>query len=1063
MIRPLIIFLPLALSGASPAEAAPAASAGGYLGAVKPVLQERCYACHGALKQEAGLRLDTAERIRSGGDDGPVVAPGEPDLSKLLARVTNPDPDHRMPPEGKALDPATIEAVRAWIAAGAPAPADEKADDDPRDHWALQRIVRPEPPASEHANPIDAFLAAKLDALQLRPAPPAARPLVLRRLYLDLLGLPPTPAQLADSRPVSTIADELLESAHHVERWGRHWMDVWRYSDWYGLDQQLRHSQKHLWHWRDWIVNSLNADKGYDRMVLEMLAGDELAPDDTEAITATGFLARNYYLFNRTTWLDSTIEHTSKAFLGLTLDCAKCHDHKYDPLTHLDYYRFRAVFEPHQIRLDPVPGQTDLDADGLPRAFDADTDPTTYLHRRGDPDDPDTSTKIAPGVPALLASFAPDPEPVRLPYLAHSPGAREYVRRDHLAAAARALGEAEAALAEAALAEAVEREEAASRAAGSPAPDFDLHEEFDAPDDTRWEIGGSDWEFRDGALHKTVPDREGHVALLRAAPPRDFELVARFTTTGGTTYRSVAFRFDSSEDGLTYHQVYASAHEPDPKVQIAHTSDGDTTYPASGRVVRPVALNHPYTLRIAVRDQLINVWLDDEFLLAYRLPNPRITGAIALSAFDATAAFHHLSVRALPAEAALTEPDTPDAGPPPADLARASVSWRRAQLDALQAVDAAEAARLAGAPDFPDRARAAARAQAEERLASATHDLAAAEPDKREAAEERIEMAEQALVDCLQEAPADYAPIHASRQALETPEHTFDDYPASYPDHSSGRRLALAKWIVHPDNPLAARVAANHVWLRHFGSSLTESVFDFGRRTPRPEHAELLDWLAAELIDSGWSLKHLHRLMVTSEAYGRSSSNGDADPPTLAADPTNALYWRANPRRMESQVVRDSILHLAGTLDLTVGGPSLAPDADSRRRSLYFQHSRDQQDKFLSMFDDADHLQCYRRTESIVPQQALALANSKLSLDSAARIAERIAERVPGQDDAFLTAAFEEILCRAPDSAELQACREFLTSLSDLVADLDEAARPSRLRAQLVHALLNHNGFVTIR
>lgn len=161
-------------------------------------------------------------------------------------------------------------------------------------------------------------------------------------------------------------------------------MDVWRYTDWYGLGKQLRYSQKHIWHWRDWIVESLNADKGYDRMILEMLAADELAPTDRDSLRATGFLARNYFLFNRTTWLDNTIEHTSKAFLGLTMNCTKCHDHKYDPLTQVDYYRMRAFFEPYQVRLDAAPGETDLEKDGLARVYDAHPQAPTYLFIHGD-------------------------------------------------------------------------------------------------------------------------------------------------------------------------------------------------------------------------------------------------------------------------------------------------------------------------------------------------------------------------------------------------------------------------------------------------------------------------------------------------------------------------------------------------------------------------------------------------------------------------------------------------------------------------------------------------------
>ncbi len=389
-----------------------------YLTDIKPLLTEKCYFCHGRLKQAADLRLDT----RSLMIDSDVIVPGKPLESELLHRVTAAG-DERMPPEaeGSALKDDEIQLLRSWIAEGAVAP-DEEIPVAPQAHWAFQKIERPQVADSDKANPIDALLSAKQAAHSITPQPPAERSLLIRRLYLDLIGLPPTRQQLSDSRPWEQIVDELLASPHHGERWGRHWMDVWRYSDWYGLGAQLRNSQKHLWHWRDWIIDSLNADKPYDRMIQEMLAGDELAPTDHDAIRATGFLARNYYLFNRTTWLDSTIEHTGKAFLGLTLNCAKCHDHKYDPVTQLDYYRMRAIFEPHQVRLDPVPGESDFEKDGLPRVFDDHTDLATYLHLRGDPKNPDKETKITAGVPGFLASFQPEIKQVDLPYEAYVPG-----------------------------------------------------------------------------------------------------------------------------------------------------------------------------------------------------------------------------------------------------------------------------------------------------------------------------------------------------------------------------------------------------------------------------------------------------------------------------------------------------------------------------------------------------------------------------------------------------------------------------------------------------------------
>jgi hypothetical protein len=239
--------------------------------------------------------------------------------------------------------------------------------------------------------------------------------------------------------------------------------------------------------------------------------------------------------------------------------------------------------------------------------------------------------------------------------------------------------------------------------------------------------------------------------------------------------------------------------------------------------------------------------------------------------------------------------------------------------------------------------------------------------------------------------------------------------------------------------------------MRHFGEPLVESVFDFGRRAKKPLQAELLDFLAASFMASDWHFKDLHRLILTSEAYRLSSSNRDADAATLSLDRENRTYWRMNSRRMESQVIRDSLLHLAGTLDLQRGGPPLDPKQGGSRRSLYFRQSRDTKSAFLETFDNANILQCYRRSESIVPQQALAMANSKIALDQAAVIAARLS----GPD--LIGEAFEILLARPPSADEREACSDYLAELEEIQGDA------ARVRARLVHVLINHNDFVTIR
>ena len=306
------------------------------------------------MHQKAGLRLDTAHRLQSGGESGQALVPGHSDESLVIDAITGSE-GWRMPPEGEPLSESEIAKFRAWIDQGAEAPP-ERALPDPREHWAYRPPVRPSVPQTKDSawvrNPIDAFLAVEHEARGLRAQSAPLR----RNLASPRLPRPDRPASHArggarvrdDPSPdaYERVVDRLLASPQYGERWGRHWMDVWRYSDWDGYGAEVRDSQPHIWRWRDWIVESLNNDKGYDQMVVEMLAADELAPDDPEALRATGYLVRNWYKFNRNIWLENTVEHTAKAFLGLTLDCAKCHDHKYDPIAQEDYYRFRAFFEP---------------------------------------------------------------------------------------------------------------------------------------------------------------------------------------------------------------------------------------------------------------------------------------------------------------------------------------------------------------------------------------------------------------------------------------------------------------------------------------------------------------------------------------------------------------------------------------------------------------------------------------------------------------------------------------------------------------------------------------------
>ena len=862
---------------------------------VKPLLAKRCLVCHSPLRQKSGFRMDTAALLIQGGDMGPAVVPGKSAESRLIQAVTGTEGISHMPPEGNGerLTAEEIDLLRRWIDEGAVAPEEVPAT-NPREHWSFQPVRRPAVPEVAAAgwvrNPIDAFIAAEYQRQGLTAVSEAQRHVLLRRVYLDLTGLPPTREELraflADESPTAYEAavDRLLASERYGERWGRHWMDIWRYSDWAGWGQQVRDSQPHIWHWRDWIIESLNADRPYDEMVVDMLAADELAPEDRDRLRATGFLVRNFKLLSREQWLQDTVEHTAKAFLGLTMNCARCHDHMTDPLEQEEYYQLRAIFEPHHVRLDRLPGVADTSVDALPRVFDKDPAAPTYFYLRGDERTPDKDRPITSNVPALLRGGEFAFAEVSLPRAAYDPLRQEFVVRDDLAASERNV---------------VKSQEKLAKLQG------------ESPVDTE--------AVRSAELQLTVATAK-HAALAATVAVEQLE------ATGDTTSEAWAVAAKSALKGQ-----------------------------------RDVAV----------------------------------------------------------AEAKLAE--------------------QGAQNEKTAA--GTDAAKLAAA---------------DKKLAEATAKL------------------QQALATAAEEPSTAYA-----KREL-----------ATYSTTSTGRRSALARWIVDPRNPLAARVAVNHLWSRHFHAALVPSVFNFGVSGEPPVNQPLLDWLAAEFVDPQWeaqsarpwSMKHLHRLIVTSAVYRLASTAPSSDLPRLTAiDPDNRYLWRAPTRRMEAEVVRDSALYVAGQLDLKPGGPDIdhAQGLTSKRRSLYFRHAAEKQMLFLKLFDCASVGECYERRQSVVPQQALALANSELTLVQSRLLARALNDEFSSDPQAFVQAAMEQVLARPATDEELKLCVEFLAQqeefftqnqsrLTAVAASAADGSQPTadprvRSREQLVHALLNHNDFVTIR
>ena len=1065
-----------------------------YLREVKPILAGSCYTCHGAIKQKGALRLDTVAAMKEGGDHGPVLEPGKADASALMRHILGVKGFKRMPPpaDGEALKPAQVAIIKRWIEQGAVGPKDEKPEADPREHWAFRTPIRPGVPAVKNAawvkNPVDAFIAAEHEKHGLTPQTPAEHGVLLRRVYLDLIGLPPTREEqaaflkdCADSSPQAAyekVVDRLLASPQYGERWGRHWMDIWRYSDWWGLGAELRNSQRHIWHWRDWIVESLNKDKAYDQMLREMIAADELYPTDADALRGTGFLARHYFLFNRTTWLDETIEHTSKAFMGLTLNCCKCHDHKYDAFSQLDYYRIRALFEPYQIRTDLVPGEPDVVKNGIPRVYDAHLDAPTYLHVRGNEAMADKNRKITPGLPGLLAPNGLTIQPIRLPAEAHQPGLRAFVLADHMRAAEKQLADGQKELAEATT-RLAPAEKSQNTKLTPATPKELLRDNFSALNKDRWTIFAGDWKIVDGKLAQTKTGNVRGVLRLNGSQPDDFEVRVKFATLGGETYRSVGIAFDVA--GADEAMIYLTPHPP-ARVQISYKRGGKSEYPKGGALQHKVVLNHTYELTLRVRGTLLNVHINGEAPLVYRLPVERRPGKLELITFDASARFEEFVLSTLPADVAMVEGAAkPGAVMTEAQvkaavrIAQAKIEHAEAAILSLKARAAADraVAEQPGNEKNRDVIVAAARSEKQVAVALAKWNLARAEAGqaglKLTPAQAKANL--DVALKNLQKPGETHTPIVGAVKTRENNLESEASRMKPFPTQSSGRRAAFAKWLTDRNNPLMARVAVNHIWARHFGQPLVATVFDFGRKGAAPTHPALLDWLAVELLEptakgagnpaGAGAMKHIHRLIVTSNTYRMASSTLGAPEENLKVDAENRKYWRMNSLRMESQVVRDSLLHLAGELDLTLGGPSVEMNQQeaSRRRSLYFFHSAIERNKFLTTFDEADPLDCYRRQDSIIPQQALALSNSKLALTMSEKIASRLEKTVAAKD--FSRTAFEWILGYAPTANEVAACDQALARWTELNKMRPDAQH--RARTQLVQALLNHNDFVTVR
>jgi mono/diheme cytochrome c family protein len=1022
---------------------------------VLPILQSRCAGCHGEAKQRGGLRLDRGEHLGAGGDSGKVVVPGSSPKSLLWQRVSSTDLKQRMPPTGEPLTPAQLALVQRWIDDGAKGmPLVNVADDAKKKHWAFQPLQRHALPKVGDTkwgrNAIDAFILAKLDLAKLAPTREAERGVLLRRLKYDLLGLPPTPEEVAafvaDRSPdaYEKLVDRYLASPHFGERWARHWLDVVRFAESDGFETNLH--RPNAWPYRDYVIRAFNDDLPYDRFIAEQLAGDTLGADE-----ATGFLVGGPWdrvkspdialtLQQRADELHDMISTTSTAFLGLTVGCARCHNHKFDPIPQVDYFGMHAMFAGVQHGERPLRvasnEQRAKQAESIRRQLAeieaqlASQEPLASPRRVVMVDDSEAG-KVSQLVPRI--GLEPHRAGVmkgqlndagdfdRLPNLGRNYSYwKEVAGKDVFAWNPQTAGRFRVWL---------------SWGSGwnTHAPDaryvLDLDGDLATKDDQveiarvdqrKFADGSSEvpgmplWSgFHDAGVHTLKPTSRvvlrggatdayvtADLLLLQEVGPDEpakcavplpglrlpvhrFANVERFAPVDAKFVRLSIQATNGAEPCIDELEIFTAASNPqnvalaklgaklsssgeypgNPIHQLAHLNDGrygnswswisNTT--GRGWVVVELPTAARIDRVVWSRDRAADGMYADRLATKYRIEVATKAGEWQLVASSDDRLPLGTKVAALPL---LT--NNAEEREKFKKLAQAKQRLGE-QLAALTTSPMVYAGRFT-APE-------------------PTHRLHRGDPlQKREAI-----------------APATLTDIGTRLQLpKDTPE--------------AQRRVALAKWIA--EQPLTPRVMANRLWHYHFGTGIVATPSDFGINGAPPSHPELLDWLASELVAKGWSLKHLHRLIVTSSTYRQASTASERG---MGVDAGTRLLWRMPPRRLEAEPLRDAILAVSGKLDLRMGGPGFdlfEPNGNyvkvytprkefgpaEWRRLVYQSKPRMQLDDVFGAFDCPDAGQIApKRNVSTTPLQALSLLNSPFLMQQAKFFAERL-EKEAGAD-----------------------------------------------------------------
>jgi len=1005
-----VLAAPAAVLPSLPPQGAPevAAQEAAFRREVLPGLRAVCWECHGAERQKGGLRLDSREALLAGGDSGPVLVPGRPEASELLRRVQLPREDEEaMPARGTPLSPREVESLRAWVAAGAPWP--EAGSEPP--HWAYVPPERPPLPTPRDADwgrtPVDAFVRTRLEAEGLVPAPEAGRAELLRRLTLDLIGLPPTPEEVAafeaDARPEAyeRQVERLLASPQFGVRWARPWLDAARYADSHGYQAD---NLRDLWAYRDWVVDALNADMPFDRFTVEQLAGDLLPGATAAQRIATGFNRAapcNVELGSdpeetRVNQVLDRVNTLGTVWLGTTMACAQCHDHKYDPFTTRDYYGLYAFFN-----------QTAIEAE------------------RAKPDVPGSIRFLGPEMEL------PDPEVERdrerLQARIVELDRRLEERRAELAPQDPAWEQGLRARAASAPREhvlAVDRFECASGSPHELLPDGSILLGGEAPDkDTYTLVATARHERIRGFRLETLtdPSLPGD-GPGRGDARRPAFLLHEFEVAVGTGA--------ADAPGEPVRFARASADHSQNRYDVAGAIDGD---PGTAWGIGP-RFHEPHWALFECAEPLeVQPGTRLVFRLTQAFGLGRTIGRLRLSVVTGDGQGSPVPEDVV----ALLDVPAEERG---ADAAGRLLEYR-ASVDESYAEILRRRRRLAGElGQMHSPTTLVMRAVDEPRPTFAFQRGDFRTPG------EPVPPGVPAILPPLRRSGA-AGVIEASARDASGEERAPD-------------RLDLARWLVRDDNPLVARVVVNRWWAELFGHGLVTTPGDFGVRGDPPTHPELLDWLARELVDGGWSMKRVLRTIVSSATY-RQAARIPAE--LLERDPKNLLYARGPRTRMDAEMIRDNALAVAGLLDPRLGGPPVRPPqpnglwskvggkvyeydvsqgTDKFRRGLYVVLRRSALYPSFVAFDLPGRMTCQvERERSNTPLQALTLLNDPVYVDAAAALAGRILrERERATPEERVEHAFRLALARAPRPSERAALRRLHDDqLAAASADTTEA------------------------